>query len=142
VWVKTYVTQTGTGTDDANGFPAATFRAVLTVPTAESVTLNFGADDDAFLALGDTIISPEGGIHGVSAAPVTPSTLNPGNYDLTLFYTDRHVTGAGLYFPVDTQNVSVTVPPSGGNTLPEPTTWALMLAGLAGLGLLRRRTRV
>jgi hypothetical protein len=120
----------GTGSNDSNGFQAAIFRATLVVPVAEQVTFSFGADDDSFLALGDTVISQEGGIHGVSAAPVTTSVLAPGDYALTLFYTDRHTTGAGLYFSVDTSNVSVGAPTAA----PEPSTWAMMLLGFAGLG--------
>jgi len=124
----------GTGSNDANGFQAAIFRGVLNVPTTESVQFSFGADDDAFLALGNTVISQEGGIHGVSAAPVTTSILSPGNYDLTLFYTDRHESGAGLYFSLLTQGVTI----SG---VPEPATWAMMLfgVGFVGAGLRMRR---
>ncbi len=126
----------GGGPNDANGFQAAIFRGVLDVTKAESVQFSFGADDDAFLALNNTIISQEGGIHGVSAAPVVTSVLQPGDYNLTLFYTDRHVTGAGLYFSVDTSNVTI----SPG--VPEPSTWAMILLGFAGLGYAGyRRTR-
>jgi PEP-CTERM motif len=42
-----------------------------------------------------------------------------------VFYADRHVVQAGLYFDA---NVAVT--PS----IPEPSTWAMMLAVFAGLG--------
>ncbi|MBS0446023.1 MAG: PEP-CTERM sorting domain-containing protein [Proteobacteria bacterium] len=121
--------------NDANGFMAAIFRGTLVVPTTEQVTFTFGADDDAFLALGNTIISQEEGIHGVTAAPVTTSTLAPGSYDLTLFYTDRHQTGAGLYFSVDTSNVII------GPPVPEPETWALMAGGLALLGAVYGRRK-
>jgi fibro-slime domain-containing protein len=125
----------GTGSNDANGFQAAIFTGVLVVPTAESVQFSFGADDDAFLALNNTIISQEGGIHGVSAAPVVTSVLGPGSYDLTLFYTDRHETGAGLYFSLDTDGVTI----SPG--LPEPSTWAMMIIGFFGLGFMTYRRR-
>ena len=128
----------GTGNNDGAGFQAAIFSGILEVPVAESVTFSFGADDDAFLALNNTVISQEGGIHGVSAAPVVTSILTPNTpYTLTLFYTDRHRTGAGLYFSVNTSDVIITPPPS----VPEPATWAVMLGGLLGLGAVWRMAR-
>jgi fibro-slime domain-containing protein len=130
----------GIGTNgDGNGFQTAIFRGELVVPTTESVQFTFGADDDAFLALGNTVISQEGGIHGVDEAPVTTSILDPGTYDLTLFYADRHTTGAGLYFSVDTSGVTVTPPPVSGT--PEPSTWLLMFAGIGGIGLMLRQAK-
>jgi len=127
------------GTDsnggDGSGFQAAVFTGTLVVPEAESVTFTFGADDDAFLYLDGNTISQEEGIHGVTAAPVTTETLAPGSYSLELFYTDRHQTGAGLYFSVDTSNVSVA-PPS---TVPEPAPVVLMIAGLGLVGAAARR---
>jgi fibro-slime domain-containing protein len=127
----------GTGSDDFNGFQAAVFTATLVVPTDESVTFTFGADDDAFLALGNTVISQIGGIHAETPAPVTTSLLTAGSYNLELFYTDRHTTGAGLYFSVDTEGVTVAPPPVAA--VPEPGTSALMLVGLGGIGLFMRR---
>ena len=130
----------GAGSNDDNGFQTAIFRGTLVVPTAESVQFTFGADDDAFLALGNDIISQEGGIHGVDPAPVVTSVLDPGTYDLTLFYADRHTTGAGLYFDVDTSGVTVTPPPPMSG-VPEPSTWLLMIAGIGGIGLMLRQAK-
>ncbi|UAJ12258.1 PEPxxWA-CTERM sorting domain-containing protein [Polymorphobacter megasporae] len=128
----------GTGTDDSHGFQGATISGQFNLTAPESVTFSFGADDDAFLALDRNVIAQEGGIHGVSAAPVTTSVLAAGVHNFTLFYVDRNVTGAGLYFNVDTSNIVVT-PPVGG--VPEPATWAMMVAGFGFVGLSVRRRR-
>ena len=128
----------GTGSSDYNGFQTAIFSGELVVPTEEQVQFSFGADDDAFLALNGQIISQEGGIHGDAAAPVVTPTLDPGTYSLDLFYADRHNSGAGLYFSVNTADVTVA-PISGA---PEPAEWLLLMLGVGGLGLaFRRRSR-
>ena len=128
----------GTGNNDNNGFQGATISGQFNLTAPEAVTFSFGADDDAFLALDKTVIAQEGGIHGVSAAPVTTSTLAPGVHNFTLFYVDRNVSGAGLYFNVDTADISVTPPTPG---VPEPSTWAMVLVGFAGIGTSMRRSR-
>jgi fibro-slime domain-containing protein len=129
---------TNTNNGDANGFQAAVFSGTLHVPSTEAVTFSFGADDDAFLYLNGTIVSQEGGIHGVSAAPVTTSTLAPGDYLLQLFYTDRHQTGAGIYFDVTTADVTGDPVTPG---VPEPSTWAMMILGFFGVGFMAYRRR-
>ncbi len=149
-----YVVQTGTGTvtlpyanynffppngagaNDLNGFQAAIFSGTLIVPITESVAFTLSSDDDSFLALGNQIIAQNGGIHGLSGGPVVTSILASGSYALRLFYVDRHVTGAGLDFSLDTQGVSIT---GGVSSTPLPSTWLMLLSGFVGLGFFAER---
>jgi fibro-slime domain-containing protein len=121
----------GTGPDNTHGiFQTAIFSGVLVVPTAETVTFTFGADDDAILALNNDVIAQLGGVHQLTAGPVTTTTLAAGSYNLELFYADRQTTDAKLQFSIDTEGVSI----SPG--VPEPSTWAMLLLGFAGIGFM------
>ena len=120
-----------TGPNDSNGMQTAVFSGSMSLPASEKVTFTFGADDDAFLYVDGTLVSSLGGIHGLSPAPVTTTTLSAGNHTLKLFYADQMTTGAGLYFSVDTQGVTTAVP--------EPDAWALMVSGLGLLGFVATR---
>ncbi len=125
----------GTGHNDANGFETAVYTGVLHVPTTETVTFDVASDDDAFLALNNTVIDQVGGIHPVWNPGSVTETLGPGNYDLTLFYADRYQVDAALDFSVDGRGVTL----NGG--VPEPASWAMMLFGVGAVGSVLRRSR-
>ncbi|MDQ2735302.1 MAG: PEP-CTERM sorting domain-containing protein [Pseudomonadota bacterium] len=97
--------------------------------------MNFflGADDDAFFYVDNTLVNSIGGIHGDTPAPLTTTSLAQGTHTIELFYDDRQPSAAALDFNLQ----SITVVPS----VPEPSTFALLGIGLAGLGFLRRRAR-
>lgn len=129
----------GGGSNDANGFQGLIISGDFTLASDSQVTFTLGADDDAFLYVDNTIVTQEGGIHGVSAAPSSTPTLLAGTHNFKLFYVDRNVTGAGLNFSLDTQGLIVTPPTS---SVPEPATWAMMVGGFGLIGgAMRRRAR-
>jgi fibro-slime domain-containing protein len=78
----------GTGTNDANGFQAAAFSTVLSVPSAETISFNIGADDVAFVYLDGRIVCDLGGVHPDSAGTCTSGSLTASNHTLELFYAD------------------------------------------------------
>lgn len=126
---------TGNGTSDSNGFLTAIFQGTLDLPTAEALTFHLGADDDAFVYIDGNLVDQLGGVHPVTDAPITTSTLTQGDHTLEIFYADRNVSQAELDFSIDTAGVTV----SGG--VPEPGTWALMVVGVGLMGAALRRRR-
>jgi hypothetical protein len=121
----------GNGNSDQNGFFQT---AILTTKISVGPLggdIIFGGDDDAFLALGNTVVGQLGGIHPPGTT-VDVSVTVPGVYDLTMFYADRHVVDAFADLSFTGQISSV----------PETPVWAMMLLGFAGIGLAGyRRTR-
>jgi PEP-CTERM motif len=68
----------------------------------------------------------------------TSISFTPGNHDEAV---TQFATAGGDFLEADVSNVTVTV--SSSSPVPEPSTWAMMLVGFAGFGLVAyRRGRV
>ena len=127
----------GTGSSDASGFQTAIFSGNLGLSTAQTVTFTFGGDDDALLFVDGVSVGQLGGVHAHTTASPTTSLLSAGNHVFSLFYADRHETGASLQFSIDTAGITVTP------AVPEPTTWAMMLFGFGVIGFaIRKRSNI
>jgi hypothetical protein len=126
----------GTGSYDGGvaGYSAAVLTGSLFAPTAESISFTIASDDNAFVYLDGTVVCNDGGVHGAGGVVCTSSIIGPGSHMLQVFYDDLNQVGAVLDFKVNTEGVTV-------QAVPEPETYALMLTGLAFLGLLARRRR-
>jgi fibro-slime domain-containing protein len=124
------------GTSGSNGgdvgFTSAILKGSFDTPAGGSVTFSLGSDDDAWVFLNGNLVVDNGGIHGLATAPTVITDLAAGVNTVEVFFADRHITQSGLFFDAD-----VTVTPS----VPEPSTWAMMLAGFAGLGFVALRRR-
>ena len=127
----------GGGSSDNNGFQAATITATLTNTSVEQISFSIGADDMAFAYLDGTVVCDLGGVHAVTNGTcVTPFDINPGTHQLDVFFVDMNNVQSGLIFDVETTDVTTT--PS----VPEPGSFALLLAGLGLVGWqLRRQQR-
>ena len=67
-------------------------------------------------------------MHAVTNVDFTSAVLPAGMNSIEVFYADRHQSGASLSLSLETSGVTITP------GVPEPSTWAMLLAGFAGLG--------
>ena len=119
----------GAGNTDADASQTAILSATLHVGVGGG-SITYGGDDDMFLALNGSIVDQVGGIHPFGA--LDTYDVGPGTYTMDVFFADRHVVGAFADLSLD-GNITTGIP--------EPTTWAMMLIGFAGLGFAGYRSR-
>lgn len=119
-----------TGTNDGTYFETAYFKGDFTLSSSGAVEFQLGSDDDSFIYVDGVLIGQNPGVHGVSYVNFTSAVLPAGPNSVEVFYDDRHQVGAYLSLSLETTGVVITPPPA----VPEPSTWAMMLIGFAGLG--------
>ncbi len=121
----------GTGNGGRNGFQTVLFTTTLLLDRTYDVTFNIRADDDAFLFVNSLFVTGLGGVHPITASPPGTVRLGAGSHDVRLFFADRHTVASGLEFSL-----------FGVAAIPEPATWAMLIAGfgLVGVSLRRRRS--
>ncbi|MBN8987265.1 MAG: PEP-CTERM sorting domain-containing protein [Rhizobiales bacterium] len=122
-----------TGSNDSRVFETAKFLGSFSLASAGTVNFAVNSDDDTFVYLNGILIGQNPGIHGVTSVSFAGNGL-AGLNTLEIFYADREQTGAYLSVTADVQLTAV-----GG--VPEPSTWAMMILGFAGVGFMAYRRR-
>lgn len=127
----------GSSNGGQNGFQTARFYATLNNPFDSNflVSFNFNADDDVFLFVNGNYIGGLGGVHPATASGPFSFIAKPGDSQIDIFYADRHTVAASL-------DMRATVELLPGGVIPEPATWAMMIAGFGLVGVAARRRRM
>ena len=119
-----------TGTNppgDSNYFETAILTATLT-GNGSDAKITVGSDDDALVYVNGFYVGGVPGVHSTTFTTIDLGDLT-GTNSLQIFYADRAMVAADL-------EVSVS-----GAFVPEPASWAMMVAGVGGLGAALRRKR-
>lgn len=123
-----------TGGNDASAWETAMFSGDFSLTSSTVVKFTLGSDDDSFIYVDGLLIGQNPGIHGVSTVEFDSPTLAPGPHTLDVFFADREQVGAFLSLNLLTD---VVITPG----VPEPGSWALLVAGLGLVGAAARRAR-
>ena len=120
-------TPNGTGLNNSASFQTAILTTNnLLANTTYNIT--YSGDDDVFLAINGHVFSQDGGVHAIGQ--VNTASFNTGAADnqLEIFFADRYNVESELQFTIS-------------SAVPEPSTWAMMLLGFAGIGFMGYRRR-
>lgn len=99
-------------------------------------TFTFAGDDDVWVFFDKQLGIDLGGVHPAASQSVNLDTLfgpskAAGNYAFDLFFAERHTTQSNLSI-----STSLNLAP-----IPEPETYAMLMAGLGLIGFITRRRK-
>jgi len=127
------------GFDNNTHFLTAIFTGTFSLAASSTITFKLGSDDDSFIYVDGILFGQNPGVHAVTNVEFTSPTLAAGSHDITVFFADRQQTGAYLSLELISEDIEITPTPLPG--VPEPGSWAMLIAGLGGIGALLRRRR-